>query len=240
MRIAIVDDIAAEREALHGRVNLQLARLDLHANIFEYKSGRDFLAAAKEKQFELVFLDIYMENENGMDTAKELRLFDPGCLLVFTTSSRDHALDGFRVRALHYLVKPYADAELESLFDEVQERLPKPDQYLEIPPVTGPTVWLRLGEILYAEHFRHQIHIHTADGQTIVTRQTFREFMQQLPKERFFQCGRGSMINLEYARDFNGTDFLLKNGAKLPVSRDHAKDARLAFGDYLFQRRPGL
>ena len=73
-----------------------------------------------------------------------------------------------------------------------------------------------------------------------VTRQTFREFAQQLPKERFFQCSRGTIVNLEYAKDFNGTAFLLKNGEKLPVSRDLAKDARLAFGDYLFQRRPGL
>lgn len=238
MRIAIVDDIAAERESLHRRVNIQLARLALHADIFEYKSGRDFLDAAKEERFELAFLDIYMEHENGIDTAKELRLFDTGCLLVFTTSSRSHALDGFRVRAMHYLVKPYTDEELTELFDEVLARLPQPDQYIEVTPVTGCTVWLRLGEILYAEHFRHQIHIHTAGRQTTVTRQTFREFAQRLPKERFFQCSRGVIVNLEYAKDFNGSDFILKNGEKLPVSRDLAKDARLAFGDYLFQRGP--
>lgn len=236
MRIAIVDDIAAEREILHGRINIQLARLSLNANIFEYGSGGEFLAAAKEERFELVFLDIYMEHENGMDTAKQLRLFDSGCLLVFTTSSRDHALDGFRVRALHYLVKPYTDEELTEVFDEAIERLPKPDQYIEVTPVTGRTVWLRLGEILYAEHFRHQIHIHLADGQTAVTRQTFREFAQRLPKERFFQCSRGVIVNLEYVKDFNGTNFILKNGETLPVSRDLAKEARIAFGDHLFQR----
>lgn len=240
MRIAIIDDIAAEREILHERVNVQLARISLRADIFEYKSGHDFLSAAEEERFEMAFLDIYMENENGMDTAKELRLFDSDCLLVFTTTSRDHALDGFRVRAMHYLVKPYTDEELTGLFDEALERLPRPDQYIEVTPVAGNTVWLQLGEILYAEHFRHQIHIHQADGQTTVTRQTFREFAQQLPKERFFQCSRGTIVNLEYAKDFNGTAFLLKNGEKLPVSRDLAKDARLAFGDYLFQRRPGL
>lgn len=240
MRIAIVDDIAAERESLHRRINMQLSRLALYANIFEYKNGRSFLAAAREERFELVFLDIYMENENGMDIAKELRRFDSACLLVFTTSSLDHALDGFRVRAMHYLVKPYTDVELTGLFDEAMERLPKPDQYIEVTPVAGRTVWLMLGEILYAEHFRHQIHIHQADGQTTIIRQTFREFAQRLPKERFFQCSRGVIVNLEYAKDFNGTDFILKNGEKLSVSRDLAKDARLAFGDYLFQRRPGL
>lgn len=48
------------------------------------------------------------------------------------------------------------------------------------------------------------------------------------------------MINLEYAEDFDGADFILKNGERLPVSRDLAKAARLAFGDFLFKRGPRL
>lgn len=126
MRIAIVDDIGSEREALSMRLTLQLNRLALHADISGFESGRDFLSAAKEEPFDLVFLDIYMDGENGVDTAKELRLFDQDCLLVFTTTSTDHALDGFRVRAFQYLVKPYSDRELEVLFDELMARLPEP------------------------------------------------------------------------------------------------------------------
>lgn len=235
MRIAIVDDIASERESLRRRLVVQLDRLALHADILEYENGADFLAAAREEKFELAFLDIYMQNKNGVDTAGELRSFDTDCLLVFTTSSLDHALDGFRVRALHYLVKPYTDKDLASLMDEVMERLPVPDQYIEVNTVGG-AVRLRFQEILYAEHFRHQIHIYTVDGQKIVTRQTFRDFSGSLTDERFFLCSRGVIVNMEYAKDFNGTDFVLNNGKKLPVSRDLAKTARLAFGDFLFKR----
>ena len=43
-----------------------------------------------------------MENENGIDTAESLRRMDRDCLLVFTTASRDHALDGFRFQTLHF------------------------------------------------------------------------------------------------------------------------------------------
>ena len=68
---------------------------------------------------EVVFLDIYMEDENGVEVAKELRSFDRNCILVFTTTSTDHALDGFKVRALQYLVKPYADEELNAVFKEI-------------------------------------------------------------------------------------------------------------------------
>jgi len=236
MRIAIIDDIASERESLKARVNTQLARLSLDAGIWDFASGADFLSAAGKERFDLVFLDIYMENENGVDTAKALRCFDTDCLIVFTTTSTDHALDGFRVRAFHYLVKPYTDADLAALFDEIVKRLPEADRYMELN-TTGGIVRLRLREILYAEHYQHQIHIHRTDGRETVTRKTFREFTAGLTDGRFFLCSRGVLVNLEHADDFDGTDFVLKNGERIPVSRDLAKAARQAFGDFLFGKR---
>lgn len=235
MRIAIVDDVASERNVLRSRLEAQLARLGINGEILEFETGRAFLAAAAQEGFTLVFLDIYLERENGVDTAKALRLFDSACMLVFTTSSTDHALEGFRVRALQYLVKPYREEELTALFDEIMGRLPAPDPYLDVK-VVGGTARIRLGEILYAEHYQHQIHIYTSDGKKIVTRQTFRAFSESLTEERFFLCGRGILVNLQYVEDFDGTDFVLKNGKRLPVSRDLSKAARLAFGDFLFKR----
>ena len=70
MRIAIVDDIASERETLKERVAVQTARLSLDAAVSCYASGTDFLACAGKEHFDLVFLDIYIRNENGVDTAE--------------------------------------------------------------------------------------------------------------------------------------------------------------------------
>jgi len=239
MRIAIVDDIGSERETLRRRLESQLARLALCAEILEFRSGAEFLSAARRERFGLVFLDIYMQNENGVDTAKALRLFDTDCLLVFTTTSTDHALEGFRVRAVQYLVKPYPDEELAALFEEILRRLPASDKYIEVN-AAGGTARLRFAEIRYAEHYRHQIYIYTADGQTTVTRQTIRTFTESLSDDRFFLCSRGVVVNLDYVEDFDGTDFILKDGKRIPVSRDLAKTARFAFGDFLFKRGPKL
>lgn len=236
MRIAIVDDIASEREHLNMELDVQLARLSLDAVIFGYASGADFLAAAEKERFDLVFLDIYMGNENGMDTAHALRRFDTDCMLVFITTSADHALEGFRVRALHYLVKPFTQEDLAALFDEIVKRLPAEDRYIQVNAPGGP-VRLRFQEILYAQHHQHQIHIYRTDGQETVVRQTFRELCAGLADGRFFPCSRGVIVNLEHAGDFDGTDFILKNGTRVPVSRDLAKAARMAFGDFLFRRR---
>ena len=236
MRIAIVDDIATERKLLKDRLTIQLDRLALNAEISAFGSGAAFVLAAREKRFDLVFLDIYLEQENGVDTARELRRFDPDCILVFLTTSTDHALDGFRVRAFHYLVKPYTDGDLTVLFDEIMKRFPVPDRYIEVNTASG-AIRLRFREILYAEHYRHQIYIYRSDGQITITRRTFREFTADLADRRFFLCSRGIIVNLEYAKDFDGRDFILKDGKRIPVSRDLAKTARQAFGDFLFHRK---
>jgi len=236
MRIAIVEDIASERDALQKRVRAQLSRLALTAKVYPFAGGGDFLAAAQKERFQLVFLDIYMGGENGVDTARALRQFDTDCLLVFTTTSTDHALEGFRVRAFHYLVKPYSDAELDALFDEIARRLPSEDRYVAVNTLSGG-MRLRFGEILYAAHYQHQVHIYRADGQEIVTRTTFRDFCACFADDtRFFLCSRGVLVNLEHAADFDGLDFILRNGMRVPVSRDLSKAARAAFGDFLFEQ----
>lgn len=235
MRIAIVDDIASDRETLRERLNFLLDRLARHADFFEYESGEAFLAAARQERFTMVFLDIYMDRENGVETARELRAFDAECVLVFTTTSTDHALDGFRVRALQYLVKPYTDEELRAVLEEVTGRMPASEPYIEVNAVGG-SIRLRFQEILYAQHFQHQILIRTTDGRELSVRQTFREFSQSLNDDRFFLCSRGVLANLEHVRDFDGRNFIFENGKTVTVTRELSKSARTAFGDFLFQR----
>ena len=96
MRIAIVDDLAAERTLLKDRLEWQLQRRNVQADILEYESGETFLEAARKATFTAAFLDIYMDGMTGMEAAKKLRETNKDCLLVFTTTSTDHALEGFR------------------------------------------------------------------------------------------------------------------------------------------------
>ena len=108
------------------------------------------------------------------------------------------------------------------------------DRYIEIN-AAGGAVRLRFQDILYAEHYQHQVYIYSTAGEQFVTRRTFREFTAALTDRRFFLCSRGVLVNMEHAEDFDGSDFVLKNGKRVPVSRGLARDARTAFGDYLFK-----
>ena len=150
MRIAIVDDLAAERALLKDRLEQQLHRRNVQADILEYESGETFLEAARKAPFTAAFLDIYMDGMTGMEAAKKLRKTNTDCLLVFTTTSTDHALEGFQVRALHYLVKPFTEADIDALTDELLARIPQPDKYMELKSFTVGS-WLEVWMENYAK-----------------------------------------------------------------------------------------
>ena len=169
MRIAIVDDLGTERTLLKERLVRQLSQRGADAEILEFDSGEAFLAAEEAQRFTAAFLDIYMDGLSGMDAAKELRKTDADCLLVFTTTSTDHALEGFQVRAFHYLVKPFSEAELSGLLDEMLAKLPRPEPVLTVK-VDGSDIHLRYRDIISAEHFAHIINIRTTAGKTLATR----------------------------------------------------------------------
>ena len=93
MRIAIVDDIKEERAVLYGWLSNQLSKRNIPGDFVEFESGEEFLAAAKKRPFTVVFLDIYMNGANGIEIARELRMSDSDCFLIFTTTSTDHAYE---------------------------------------------------------------------------------------------------------------------------------------------------
>lgn len=236
MRIAIVDDIKEERVVLYGWLSNQLSKRNIPGDFVEFESGEEFLAAAKERPFTVVFLDIYMNGANGIEIARELRMSDSDCFLIFTTTSTDHALEGFRVRALHYLVKPYNEKEISTLLDEILSRIPDSGKYIDVK-VNGSNIQIPFKNIIFAEHFSHMIHIHTTSGKELITRQSFEAFTVSLKMDsRFYLCNRGIVINLEHAIDFDGSMFLMEDDNNIPVSRKLLKNARQIFMEFLFQK----
>lgn len=65
MRIAIVDDIHSERVLLHTRLEEQLTKRGVHADLTEFENGEAFLKASRERPFTVLFLDIYMISATG-------------------------------------------------------------------------------------------------------------------------------------------------------------------------------
>ena len=113
MRIAICDDEI--NEANNIRFALMDAESRLEIDIFE--SGYAFLDSIKGgSQYDLVFMEIFLGNENGMDIVRAMQAISPDTQVIFSTISADHAVEAFEVNAIGYLVKPFNEADIVKAF----------------------------------------------------------------------------------------------------------------------------
>ena len=124
MRIAIVDDLAAERALLKDRLEQQLHRRNVQADILEYESGETFLEAARKAPFTAAFLDIYMDGMTGMEAAKKLRKTDTDCRIPQPDKYMELKVEGSEIH-LRYQDIVYAEhfAHLIYVHTTVQKTL---------------------------------------------------------------------------------------------------------------------
>lgn len=108
IKIAVIDDMAADRNSLISVLIPYLNECDSSAEIQEFVDGEHFLEAFQPEMFDVCFLDIYMKSggKNGMEIAQVIADADPECHIVFLTVSNDFLAAGYSVRAWRYLEKP--------------------------------------------------------------------------------------------------------------------------------------
>lgn len=120
MKIAIVDDSIKDREYLQKEIQeIFFRRTKNHIKITTFKSGEELLEYFYDNKegnaslFDIVFLDIYMEDITGVDTARAIRKIDEDVRLIFITTSNEFASESYEVKAEDYLIKPFNKERLE-------------------------------------------------------------------------------------------------------------------------------
>ena len=233
MKIAIVDDMAADREAIRKQLEYELVQRKLTAELEEYDSGEAFRSAFVPGQFVVVFLDIYMKEMSGIEVGKMLYEQDPKCKIIFLTSSEEYFRESYTVRATYYLVKPYEPKQLEQALDFCFPK-PEPEDLMTIRTKMGTSVISRQ-DILYIEARGRYPHIQLKD-RSIESLDNFSEVVRPLEEDkRFFCCCRGIVVHLGKISTQKDNDFIMENGQTLPISRRIKPEALRAFHAFMFR-----
>lgn len=212
-----------------------LDKLNAEYQIDVFDSGQDFMKAflQKQKRFDLILLDIIMEKPDGMDLARLVRQTDLDAAIIFITSNRDYALQGYDVQALHYLIKPVDSEILEKLIvSDYQGRFQNNFYIFE----TGAQkLRVAVKDIVSLETVGRQVAVTLLSG-TAHYSGKLAELLSQLPQDRFIRCHQAFAINIQNIKELNRQDAIAANGKIIPISRTFAKDVKKAF---LKQMRDG-
>ncbi len=231
MRVAVCDDEEAERE----RFCEELGRFDSGLRAEMFADGGGLLEAAeKSPPFDVVFLDIYLSNENGIDVAKRLRELSPATAVVFVTTSRDHAVDAFSLYALHYLVKPVTKEGIAEAFHRLGEsRLGRREQATFTVGADKRTV--PLDRICLLENENHAVNVLLSDGASFKVWTPFQE-LERMMDGRFLKINRGLVVNMDFIEQMRTDTCVLRGGLRLPIAVRRSSAIRSAYDDYVFAK----
>lgn len=120
IRIAVCDDSFFDREINKLYIEDYMEQKGYETEIQTFSSGRELLSSDLT-EYALVFLDIYMDGINGIETARAINRVNPGMKIVFCSSSPEFVSESFEVEAYRYFIKPMKRDKFKELMDELFE-----------------------------------------------------------------------------------------------------------------------
>ena len=227
LNCAIVDDEPLALSLLESYVN-KTPFLNLTG---KYSSAMQAMKELPDMKVNLLFLDIQMPELNGLEFS---RMVDPQTRIVFTTAFGQYAIDGYRVNALDYLLKPisypdFLQAANKALqwFDLVQKPEEKESIYVKSD---YKLVQIELKKILYIEGLKDYIKIYLEDSpKPILSLMSMKSMEELLPANRFMRVHRSYIVQKEKIRIIDRGRFVFDK-TYIPIS-DSYKQAFQSFLD---------
>lgn len=239
MHLIIIEDLEIDREQLAALIRQECAGHKESVDLSFYASGEEFWAHYRPNSCDGLFLDIVLGGLSGIEVARRVRERETHLPIIFTTTERDYAVDGFAVKATDYLIKPLDPEKVARCMERLREYLAVPSSLSLLEPSGrghSTPVQVELDDILYGQYLDHVMTVHTRSG-TYRTRSSFQDFTAQLPHTgRFYVCGRGLVVNLSYVARVRDSELLLKNGERLLFSRNRRQDIQQAFAEWTIAR----
>lgn len=234
MRAAIIDDQAICRDELKSCLACYLEKFYAGEAflIDEFESGSRFLQVFGPETYDIIFIDQYMEGLSGIETARLIRERDSLVALIFVTSSHEHAVESYGVRASGYLVKPYHYKGFEQAMNLAHLEKILLSRFISIE---DDKILLR--NILWCDRDAHYAQVHTEDRGVVRYRVPFAAVESLLePFSQFLTCYRGMIVNLDRVQRMDDTDFLMDTGERVPFRKRDRSEIRKQYYAYMFQK----
>ncbi len=231
MKIAICDDEKEIRDSIERNIRLLYA----DAEILSFKGGKSLLAYTGK--LDILFLDIRMEQIDGMEVARKLRETGNNVTVIFVTAVEEYVFQAFDVGAFHYLLKPIEPSKFFEVLHKAVEnrRSNQADNAKEEACIAikkgGMTQKVFLREIFYLEIFNRKIIMHTAK-ENIEFYGKLAELENSLGNE-FMRCHRSFIVNLRYVLKYDARSIILEDGTEILLSKKKYPDFVKKYMQYL-------
>lgn len=228
-KIAVVDDDKNAIDTLSSIISSYAVSSNESSIITPFTSGASFLESSDS--FDIVFLDVEMPYIDGIETAKRFRERDKGCIIIYVTNVRRCAIDGYKVGALDYVIKPINENSLRGVLHRAFRQLKADGAPSILIQGKGKTYKVKPKDIVYVTVVGHEV-IYRLEDMEIDSWGSLAEASKNLPDSQFYRLNSTCLVNLDYVESFD-TETVLVFGAKFRMPRGKKDAFRSALALYL-------
>ena len=236
IKIAFCDD---DMEVLH-QMNELLDR-------YRVERKEDITYVAFQSPFELLteiekgirpdilFLDVVMPGQNGMDVAKEIRQYDTNMKIIFLTSSPEFAVESYSVGAYFYQLKPIWEESFFRLMDAVLAECEKKKKNSLILRSKDGITRIDLQQLEYCEVLGRKLLFHLENGAVLESAGSLDDLAGQLMQySNFFRPHRSFLVNMEYIQNISSRSIKMVNDAEIPIPHGKCSEIKNTYMEYAF------
>lgn len=217
--LAIDDEPLALRQ-----LTSNLQKVPFFCVVGSCQSAMEAMRVLEEKTVDVVFIDINMPDINGMEFVKSLQ-HPP--MVVFTTAYQEYALEGYKVDALDYLLKPYGMADIMRAAERVKRQYEMMHAATVSYAAEDDAIFLKtdykvvrilVRDIVYIEGMAEYMRIHlTSQEKPLITLLSMKKMEERLRTASFMRVHKSYIINLKHIAEVNKNRVILDDGTSISI-----------------------
>ena len=235
IKIAICDDEEIITSQIDNIIHEICDQEDIQVEIDVFFSGQCLEKEIEDgRKYDLIYLDIQMNNMDGIMTAKNIRKIDENLLLIYVSGHDKYMMELFRLDVFAFIKKPIDYYNFEKIFLEANRKICNQRVYFSFRYKSEEYKILCI-DILYFESSGRKISIYTKGGNVEKFNGKLLEVEEQLKggKIPFLRIHQSYLVNYHHIRSRSKTVVTLINGTKLPISEDRRKNFGKQYGKLL-------
>jgi len=232
MQIGFCDDNIAYLKEAQNIMSDFLTQKKIPGDIITFSQGDELLnyVESSEEKMDLLFMDIDLNETNGIQLTKEINQKLPFCQITYLTNYLHFATDVYQTNHCYFIIKEQLHERLEELFEKLLQNHDASfyNKRIPITSIQQNQIIVFQGEILYLERIRRITYIHTKSI-TYETKTKLEELLPLFDSFYFVRCHQSFIVSLNAVSELQKADFILKNKKRVPISRTYQNSAKEAF-----------
>lgn len=228
IKIAIVDDNKFHIDDIKKKLSENPRTGEYE--IYEFTSAAKFKEIIEYEKFDIVFLDIVLGEDNGIELGGIINEKHPSANIIFVSANPEYFQDVYKVEHSYFLVKELDSERFNDAIERVFKNISR--DAITLDTKNGKSV-VFLNSVLYFESVLKRTRIYKINGETEEYNINMKTIEAMLPNRSFIRTHQSFIVNMQHIQRYDRQSVFLRGEKRIPISRTHTNNVRTQITRFL-------